>query len=64
MDRQHQIILDMSRIIEAIDTFWYNGTSDEIILKRIYHLAKFELAEAQKQIDMKLDEMEEFYNGS
>lgn len=64
MDREHQIILDMSQIIGAIDAFRYNGTSDEIIVKRIYHLAKFEMAEAQKHIDMKLDEMEELYNGS
>ena len=58
MDRYNQIIIDMQRVMEAIDTFKYHKTPDAIIIKRIYNLAKFECQEAQKRIDMKLDAME------
>lgn len=64
MDRQSQIIQDMNRILEAIDSFKAAKTPDKVIVSRIYHLCKFELAEAQKHIDMKLDEMEMLYNGT
>ena len=64
MDRQNQIIQDMNRIIEAIDSFKAAKTPDKVIVSRIYHLCKFELTEAQKKIDMKLDEMESEYNGT
>lgn len=64
MDRESQIIQDMNRIIEAIDSFKAAKTPDEVIASRIYHLCKFEKEEAQKKIDMKLDEMERLYNGT
>lgn len=64
MDRQSQIIQDMNRIIEAIDSFRAAKTPDKVIVSRIYHLCKFELTEAQKQIDMELDEMEMLYSGT
>ena len=64
MDRQSQIIQDMNRIVEAIDSFKSAKTPDKVIVSRIYHLCKFEREEAQKQIDMKLDEMEREYNGT
>jgi len=64
MDRQNQIIIDMTRIMEAIDSFRAAKTPDKVIVSRIYHLCKFELTEAQKKIDMKLDEMEREYNGT
>lgn len=64
MDRQSQTIHDMNLIIEAIDSFRAAKTPDKVIISRIYHLCKFEKEEAQKQIDMKLDEMERLYNGT
>lgn len=64
MDRQSQIIQDMNRIIEAIDSFRAAKTPYKVIVSRIYHLCRFEREEAQKQIDMKLDEMEREYNGT
>ena len=61
MDRENQIIIDMDRIIECIDAFRWSGTSDEIIVKRIYHLCRFERNEAQKRIDAKIDAMEQMF---
>ena len=61
MDRENQIIIDMDRIIECIDAFRWSGVSDEIIVKRIYHLCRFERSEAQKRIDAKLDAMEKMF---
>ena len=64
MDRLNQIIIDMTRIMEAIDSLRAAKTPDKVIVSRIYHLCKFERGEAQKQIDMRLDEMEREYNGT
>lgn len=61
MDRENQIIIDMDRIIECIDAFHWSGVSDEIIVKRLYHLCKFERSEAQKRIDAKIDAMEQMF---
>lgn len=59
MDKEAVVIDYCSRMIEMIDGFRWAGTSDEIIVKRIYHLCRFERNEAQKKIDEKLDEMEQ-----
>ena len=64
MDRQSQIIIDMNNIMEAIDSFRAAKTPDKVIVSRIYHLCKFEREQAERKIDMKLDEMERLYNGT
>lgn len=64
MDRQSQIIMDMDRIMEAIDSFRAAKTPDKVIVSRIYHLCKFEREQAELEFNMKLDEMEREYNGT
>ena len=61
MDRENQIIIDMERIIQAIDAFRDYGTPPELIVKRIYHLAEFELQQAQRRIDERMDELERLW---
>lgn len=58
MDQQSQIIQDMNRIIEAIDSFKAAKTPDKVIVSRIYHLCKFEREQAARKIDETLDAME------
>lgn len=58
MDRDAITIQWMDKIIEAIDTFRWSGVSDEVIVKRIYHLCRFERQQAQQNIDEELDELE------
>lgn len=61
MDRENQIIIDMERIIQAIDAFRDYGTPPELIVKRIYHLAEFERQQAQRRIDERMDELERMW---
>ena len=58
MDRQSQIIQDMNRIIEAIDSFRAAKTPDKVIISRIYHLCKFEREQAERKMDETLDALE------
>lgn len=58
MERQAAIIGYTNKIIEAIDAFRWSGVPDDIIIKRIYYLCKFEKTQAEREIDMKLDAME------
>lgn len=58
MEKEATIISYSNRIIEAIDAFRDSGAPDEIIIKRIYHLCRFERMQAEQKIDMKLDAME------
>jgi len=58
MDRQNQIIIDMTRIMEAIDSFRAAKTPDKVIVSRIYHLCKFEREQAERKMDEALDALE------
>lgn len=58
MDRQSQIIMDMNRIMEAIDSFRAAKTPDKVIVSRIYHLCKFEREQAESKMDAALDALE------
>lgn len=59
MDKDVITIQWMDRIIEAIDAFRWSGVPDDVIVKRIYHLCKFERQQAQNNIDAALDALEE-----
>lgn len=58
MDRLNQIIQDMQKIVEAIDSFRSYKTDPETIVSRIRALAVYEKNQAELQIDMKLEAME------
>lgn len=62
MDRQNQIVIDMQKIIDAIDSFRSYKTAPETIVSRIRALAVYEKQQAELQIDMKLEQMEREWN--
>lgn len=62
MERQHQITIDMQKIIEAIDSFRSYKTDPDTIVSRILALAVYEKRQAELQIDMKLEAMEREFN--
>ena len=55
MDKDAMTIQWMDRIIEAIDAFRWSGVPDDVIVKRIYHLCRFERQQDALEERMKSD---------